>query len=118
MERAISIFGYQRLAELNQRLGVAQHMRFTDLVLHTNLIGDQHLGAHTLGNRLNPSFECLAILGLTPVLPLFEQSPSTGFLKSPGSTKEGLPLDERQNDEVGEPPWKHDADASKKEPRC
>ena len=48
-------------------------MCFTDLVLHAHLIGDrifaigiiadQHLSAHTRGNRLNPGFECLAIFG-------------------------------------------------------
>ena len=46
-------------------------MRFTDLMLHAHLIGDrifaigiigdQHRGSHTLGNRLNPLFERLAI---------------------------------------------------------
>ena len=70
-EGSIGIFGHQRLVALNQGLGVAQHMRFTDLVLHPHLIGDrleaigiirdQHLGSHALGNGLNPLFERLAI---------------------------------------------------------
>ncbi len=46
-------------------------MRFTDLVLHAYLvsdrleaigiIGNQHSRSHTLGDRLNPLFERLAI---------------------------------------------------------
>src|SRR5258708_39986584 len=70
---------YQRLAAFNQRLGVTQHMRFTDLVLHAYLvsdrleaigiIGNQHSRSHTLGDRLNPLFERLAISPAHPPNP-------------------------------------------------
>jgi hypothetical protein len=52
-------------------------MRFAHLVLHAHLvshgleaigiIGDQHLGSHALGNRLNPIFELLDILCWKPI---------------------------------------------------
>ena len=71
MEGSIGIFGHQRLVALNQGLGIAQHMCFTDLMLHAHLIGDrleaigiiahQDSGSHTLGDGLNPLFERLGI---------------------------------------------------------
>ncbi len=63
-QRAISIFGHQRLVAESYGLGIAEHMRFTDLVLHAYLIGDrlepigiiadQDSGSHTRGDGLNP----------------------------------------------------------------
>ena len=48
-------------------------MRFADLMLRAHLIGnrfeaigiiaDQHLGSHTLSNRLNPLLKCFDIFG-------------------------------------------------------
>jgi hypothetical protein len=64
LQGAIGVSDHQRLVAFNQGLGVAQHMRFTDLVLHAHfirdglepigIIGDQYLGSHTLGDRFNP----------------------------------------------------------------
>jgi len=57
-ERTIGIFGHQRLIAESYSLGGAQHMGFTDLVVHPHLIGnsleavgivgDQHIGSYTL----------------------------------------------------------------------
>jgi hypothetical protein len=59
------------LIALKQGLSGALDRRLTDLVLHTHLvsdrleaigiIGDQHRGSHTLGNRLDPVLERFAI---------------------------------------------------------
>ncbi len=58
LERTIGIFGHQRLIAESYSLGGAQHMGFTDLVVHPHLIGnsleavgivgDQHIGSYTL----------------------------------------------------------------------
>lgn len=71
-EGPIRIFGHQGLVAFNQGLSIAQHMRFTDLVLHAHLIshrfeaisiiGDQYLSSYARGDRQSLVLKRLDIL--------------------------------------------------------
>ena len=73
MKRAIRISGYERLVAFDQSLGIAQHMRFTDLMLHPDLIGhrleaigiigDEYRGSYALGNWQSLVLKRLHVLG-------------------------------------------------------